>query len=379
MFTTVYRPKHIEDFIGNRLLIQPFIKWLLEWDFNDKKNKCALVSGLCGIGKSLLVELILKKHDYNIINLDIDDDRDKNYINTFIKPLLYTKKTFDDQENILVVSDIDSGGDYGFISSLVECIKISKIPIIFICDNRYDQSIKSLLNYCYDIKLSKPNYSDIYKLIYNVVTKEKIRIKESQIKNLYEQSNGDIRFMLNSLQCGLFENNKNIQSSNIFETTGQLLLMDESFDNKYNKYWLSSDLHTLMIHENYINNTLSARDEVKRIENLSYSAECLSDADIFDSQLNMSNWEISPYVAVNTICATTKCNKKSMIKFPQYLGRISTQNKNKREKIDYEQVEFFEKPKINLTKQFKEKKEKQLKEKKEKPIKEKKETKNKKS
>ena len=69
MFTTIYRPKKIDDFVGNKNIIKPFIQWLLEWEPTNKKNKCALVSGLTGIGKTLLVELILKKHDYNIIDL----------------------------------------------------------------------------------------------------------------------------------------------------------------------------------------------------------------------------------------------------------------------------------------------------------------------
>jgi replication factor C large subunit len=92
MFTSTYRPKKITDFIGNSQVILPFIRWLLEWDPTNKKTRCALVSGLNGIGKSLLVELILKKHDYNIIHLSTDDERNKEYINQTIKPLLKTKK-----------------------------------------------------------------------------------------------------------------------------------------------------------------------------------------------------------------------------------------------------------------------------------------------
>jgi replication-associated recombination protein RarA len=71
MYTIKYRPSKLDNFIGNKKIIQPFIKWLLEWDSSNKKTKCALVSGLNGIGKSLLVELILTKYDYNIINLSI--------------------------------------------------------------------------------------------------------------------------------------------------------------------------------------------------------------------------------------------------------------------------------------------------------------------
>ena len=39
MFTTKYRPTKLSDFIGNYKIIQPFIKWLLTWDKNNKKNK----------------------------------------------------------------------------------------------------------------------------------------------------------------------------------------------------------------------------------------------------------------------------------------------------------------------------------------------------
>lgn len=353
MFTTIYRPKKIDDFVGNRNIIQTFIQWLLEYDPTNKKNKCVLISGLTGIGKTLLVELILKKHDFNIINLSLEDERDKDYINNVIKPLLKTKKTVDEQENILVVSEIDAGCDYGFISNLVDCIKETKIPIICICNNRYDQAIKPILIYCLDLKMSKPSYQEVYRLLYNIVIAEKIKIKEQELKELYEQSNGDIRFIINTLQFGIRKSKKNIQSSNIFDTTSNLLSMDETIDNKYDTYWLANDLHTLMIQENYINNTFSVTDQVKKMENISYSANALSNADLFESQLN---WEFQPYVALSTITATSKCNKKTMIKFPQFLGRVSTTNKNKRYKTNYDDIKFFEVTPKKVTEEVKEKK-----------------------
>lgn len=341
MFTTVYRPKKIEEFIGNRNVIQPFIQWLLEWEPTNKKNKCALVSGLTGVGKTLLVELILKKHDYNIINLSLDDERDKTYMDTVIRPLLKTKKTFDGQENVLVVSEIDAGGDYGFISSLTDCIKETKIPIVCICNNRYEQSIKPILNYCFDIKMAKPTYQEVYRLLYNIVVAEKIKIKEAELKELYEQSNGDIRFIINTLQFGMRKGKKNIQISNIFDTTGKMLTYDETLDSKYETYWLANDLHSLMIQENYVNNILGINDQVKRLDNLTYAADALSDTDIFETQVNMANWEFEPYVGISVINASSKCYKKTMIKFPQYLGRVSSMYKNRRDKVKYEDVRFF--------------------------------------
>jgi replication factor C subunit 1 len=342
MFTVKYRPNKIADFIGNKPIIPPFISWLVEWESSNKKTKCALVSGLNGIGKSLLVELILNKHNYNIIHLTIDDERDKEYINKTIKPLLKTKKTFNGQENCLVVSDIDCGGDYGFMSSLLECIKETEIPIICICDDRYSQSIKSILPYCYDIKLTKPTFNEVYPLIYTVVTTEKIKIGKSGVDKLFEQSNGDIRFILNSLQMGIrkYDTSKNIQSMNIFEIAGKLLSLDTDLEEKDRYYWMAHDINTLMIQENYINNTLTTRDEAKRLENIAYSADSLSDVDFIDS---VFNFDLEPYVAFNSVKATSKCTKKGQIKFPQFLGKTSTINKNKREKVNYEFVKFTKK------------------------------------
>ena len=119
MFTTKYCPKKVANFIGNSKSILPLVSWLLEWDSKKKKTKGVLISGLNGIGKSLLIELILKKYNYHVIHISIDEGRDKEYINQTIKPLLKMKKTFDGQTTALVVSDIDScGGDYCFISCL---------------------------------------------------------------------------------------------------------------------------------------------------------------------------------------------------------------------------------------------------------------------
>jgi len=56
----------------------------------------------------------------------------------------------------------------------------------------------------------------------------------------------------------------------------------------------------------------------------------------------MTNWEIEPYVGLSVINAASKCNKKTMIKFPQFLGRVSTMNKNKRNKVNYEDTTFFD-------------------------------------
>ena len=44
MYTTKYRPNKLENIVGNKNVIKPFIRWLLEWDANDKKTKWKYLS-----------------------------------------------------------------------------------------------------------------------------------------------------------------------------------------------------------------------------------------------------------------------------------------------------------------------------------------------
>ena len=58
----------------------------------------------------------------------------------------------------LIMDEVDgmSGGDRGGVADLIDSIKHSKIPIIAICNDRYCQKLKSLLNHVQEFKFSRP-------------------------------------------------------------------------------------------------------------------------------------------------------------------------------------------------------------------------------
>lgn len=58
-----------------------------------------------------------------------------------------------------------SAGDRGGVADLIASIKISKIPIICICNDRYSQKLKSLVNYCLLLNFRKPTKQQVI-LIY---------------------------------------------------------------------------------------------------------------------------------------------------------------------------------------------------------------------
>jgi replication factor C subunit 1 len=335
MISQRYKPTNLINIIGNKINIDNIIKWINN-DHNNSKNKkkCLLVSGNSGIGKTLSIEVILKSLNYNIIELSADEERSKEYIINNIKPILQHTKTIFGKKNALVVNDLDCLNDHGFISALIECIKETKIPILCTCNDRYNQAFKTFANYCEDIKFKNPTTNDIYKFICPIIKNEKIQITESNARILIENSNNDIRNTLNNLHFythqSTIQTKKDNSQIGIFEMTTTMFSQLNDFEEKYKTFWLDSDLIPLMIHENYINNAIKGKHEEKSFDNLLNASSSISDVDIFQSDVENTNWELMPYIAVNCIKVTSSCHSKSQIKFPSFLGKTSTKNKKKR-------------------------------------------------
>lgn len=337
MLSQRYKPTDISGIVGNKKNIDAIQQWILNIENNTKK--CLLISGNSGIGKTLSIELILKGLKYNIVDLNSDDERDKEYIKSKIKPMLQVVKTVFGKKNALVVNDLDCLSDHGFISALIDCIKETKIPIICTCNDRYNQAFKTFATYCEDIKFKNPSTTEIYNFINPIYKKEKILISEINAKILIENSNNDVRNTLNNLQLynhkSELKSNKDSTQIGIFDMANIMLSQTSDFEKKYKTFWLESDLCPLMVQENYIANTMKSKIEteenkLQNLDNLFAAANYLSNIDLFENDIEATNWELMPYIAVNCISASANCHTKAQIKFPSFLAKTSTKGKNKR-------------------------------------------------
>jgi hypothetical protein len=303
-----YKPENINEIIGNKFNISAIIKWCQEWT-PIQKYKALLVAGKNGIGKTLSINLIITHLKYNPIFLHSDESRSREIINTKLKPALKIKKSISNQQNIVIIDDLDCH-DYGFISSIIECIKDTQIPIILICNNLNDQSIKTLKTYCTQLCFTLPTFSDVYMYIDNIINKqnENIDIDPNTLSNMIKIYNFDIRQILNQVDFyrskllnTTTENKQNTELS-IFEITNLFLSNNNSnsnsnkitIDEKYDAYLLEPDMTPLMIQENYITEDFSKSDNI-------------SDMELFDSQTHKEmQWELSPYIGHCAIQATFK-------------------------------------------------------------------------
>jgi replication factor C subunit 1 len=344
MFINKYKPDDLQHIIGNKTSITSIQNWFENW-YAEKEPKtetktnpkikthskkeciCALLSGPNGIGKTLAAELLIKKYDLNPITLNPDEKADKEYIAKTIIPSIQTTKSFTKKQNIFVIHDIDCYDDYGFISSIVNCLKETKIPVIATCNNRYDQSLKPLISYCLDVKFQKPNTCDVVKFVKQIIKKESIVISDANLNQIIEDSNCDVRNTLNNLQLLGGNTNMNMTSkdntnTNIFEVTKQFMYQNVELDDKQRLFWTNNDIIPLMIHENYPANNIKMKNEACYLNNIAESIHSLSDIDLFEKDIHMNgNWELMPYTAWCSIKSVANCHTKTMIKFTSFFEK----------------------------------------------------------
>jgi len=327
-----YKPEHLENIIGNASCIKSIQNWFENWHAtSNTKNVCALLSGPNGIGKTLAVELLIKKYDLNPISLNPDEKADKQHIVKNIIPSIQREKSFANKQNIFVIHDIDCYDDYGFVTCIVNCMKETKIPVIATCNNRYDQALKPLIQYCLDVKFQKLNAADVVKFIKPIIKKESLRISDAKLNQLIEDANCDIRNILNNLQLLSGKNTKNSDTTgnmkdktntNVFEVTKQFMSQSVEMYDKQTLFWLNNDILPLMIHENYLANNIKMKNEAEYLNNIADSIQCLSDIDLFEKDIHMNgNWELAPYTAWHSIKSVANCHAKTMVKFTSFFEK----------------------------------------------------------
>ncbi|XVF00078.1 hypothetical protein REPUB_Repub03eG0254600 [Reevesia pubescens] len=296
-------------------------------------KKAVLLSGTPGIGKTTSAKLVSQMLGFQTSEVNASDSPGKADANiskgiggsnaNSIKELVSNEALSVNMDHskqpktVLIMDEVDgmSAGDRGGIADLIASIKISKIPIICICNDCYGQKLKSHVNYCLLLGFRKPTKQQMANRLMQVANAEGLEVNEIALEELAERANGDMRMALNQLQYmslsmsvikyddirqRLLSSSKDEDISpfmavdKLFGFNGGKLRMDERIDLSMS----DPDLVPLLVQENYINYRPSSigKDDsgMKRMNSIAQAAESIGDGDIINVQIRRyRQWQLS--------------------------------------------------------------------------------------
>ncbi|CAG2163081.1 unnamed protein product [Oppiella nova] len=376
-----YTPESTKQVIGqqgDRSCVNKLLKWLSNWHKNlDKKPgfgkfatedgqgfRAALLSGPPGVGKTTSAHLVCKELAYDWVELNASDSRSKKTLEVVVKELLQnttltdffntaSAKTSVTAKHVVIMDEVDGmagNEDRGGVAELIQLIKGSKVPIICICNDRSHPKMRSLVNYCFDLRFSRPRVEQIKGPMMSIAFKEGIQISPNVLHELIVSANQDIRQILHNLSLlgtGAKKINNLLSDQSIkdvrlstFDAVRKVYSSGEeyqkmSFGDKSDLFFCDYSIMPLFNFENYpLVNPSKARNETQRLKCATKAIEAMAFGDLIEKQIRgTNNWSLLPLqAAFASVMPGAYMNGHfgGQIQFPSFMGKMSTTNKKNR-------------------------------------------------
>lgn len=315
-WTKKYQPKSSKDIVGHETAINKLKS-------NIKLNKPTLIYGHPGTGKTSSVYAIANELDYEILEINASDLRNKDQIEKIISNAIKQTSLFK-KEKIILIDEVDGINrlDYGGLPTIISLLDIKK-PIVFTANDIWDSKFSSLRNKTDKIEFKSLNYLSVFNILKKICETEKIKYEEPLLKTLARTSAGDLRAAINDLQA-LTEYSKELKDlyclgerrkeESIFNIL-QLILKT-----KDPKLSMSSvDDTNLDLKEIILWIEENIPKEYKKPEELVKAYDSLSKADIYlERIIRRQHWRFLVYVKALATAGVSLAKKEKYLGFTRY-------------------------------------------------------------
>merc|ERR1719300_1807973 len=392
LFVDKYKPSNCKGIIGqqgDKSNMNKLKNWLNGWNGNHLHSvgkkaskpapwgmandngawaKCALLSGPPGVGKTTTAYLVSKELGYDVVEMNASDTRSKKMLAGSVADTLNTTSVASmmgkgnencgvTSKRVLLMDEVDGmagNEDRGGVAELIQLLKTSKVPVIAMCNDRQHQKIRSLANYCFDLRFQRPRVEQIKAAMMSVCFKEKIQIKPEALTELIVGCGQDVRQVLHHLSMVKASNlDSKMEASQAkmeaesdkktsikigpWDVCKSVFSAEEhksmSFYEKSDLYFHDYNLAGLFVQENYLASKPHAAggDRKKVMDLVSRAADSIAEGDLVEKGIRSGmNWSLLPTAAI--FCSVLPGEYMAgfltgQIQFPNWLGKNSRRGK----------------------------------------------------
>jgi replication factor C large subunit len=200
MWSEKHRPKTVQEMVGNEEARLIVIKWLAGWVSGSRP---LLLLGPPGTGKTTLVHTLSRQLDYDLVEMNASDIRNREALQARITPIFQNTTTNLIGKKIMLFLDevdgISGREDTGGIDTLSNLIKEPTVPVIMAA-NKKSLKIAKLAKACKIVELNPVPSRLLLLLLDYVLQSEGVKLGSGDKRSIIDNSRGDIRSLLNSAQ-----------------------------------------------------------------------------------------------------------------------------------------------------------------------------------
>lgn len=309
-----YRAKKYEDLVGQDQAVLDVKRFFKDYP----KKKALVLHGPAGTGKTSLALAIAREHDYEVLELNSSDLRNRKKLEEILKPASQQMSLFK-KGKIILMDEVDgvTGTDIGGIPELVRVINMTNFPIIMTCNDVWQSKLSPVRSKSKLVEMKPLQLGTLIALLMNIAEAEGLNKTPQFLKQIAIKSQGDLRAAINDLESYShvdsvvdIEEKRDYEES-IFNILRRLFKERGDFLNLFDATRMSLDEVLLWIEENI------PRDY--RDEALAKAYIALANADLFRGRIYKNqSWRFLVYQNIFQSAGVSYAKEKPLGGFTKY-------------------------------------------------------------